>query len=88
MKAKTRDYLVKNNSKTDVPSHHKYQQEIKQLKKETKLLKQAKNNHQEKTAEIQTSHTRPKSKNKFKTSVSHGNQNEKIDFINVINFIK
>ena len=35
----------RNNSKTDLSSNYKYQQEIKQLKEEIKLLKQAKSNH-------------------------------------------
>ena len=37
----------RNNSKTDLSSNYKYQQEIKQLKEEIKLLKQTKNNHRE-----------------------------------------
>ena len=37
----------RNNSKTNLSSNYKYQQEIKQLKDEFKLLKQTKNNHQE-----------------------------------------
>ena len=48
----------RNNSKTDLSSNYKYQQEIKQLKEEIKLLKQTKNNHQEETKEIKTSDTR------------------------------
>ena len=37
----------RNNSKTNLSSNYKYQQEMKQLKDEFKLLKQTKNNHQE-----------------------------------------
>ena len=39
----------RNNSKHDLSSNYKYQQEIKQLKEEIKLLKQIKNYHQEET---------------------------------------
>ena len=56
---------------TDLSSNYKYQQEIKQLKDEIKLLKQIKNNHEE---EIKTSHTRDNSKNWFQNSVSHRGQ--------------
>ena len=58
------------NSKTDLSSNYKYQQEIKQLKEKIKLLKQTKNNHQEETKEIKTSNTRANSNNEFQASVS------------------
>ena len=78
----------KNNSKTDVSSSYKYQQEIKQLKEEIKLLKQTKNNHQEETKEIKTSNRCANSKNEFQASVSRGGQEENIELINLINFIE
>ena len=77
-----------NNTKTDFASNYKYQQEIKQLKEELKLLKQTKNNHQDETKEIETSNTRADSKNEFQASVSHRGQEENIELINVINFIE
>ena len=77
-----------NNSKTDLSSNYKYQQEIKQLNSEIKLVKQTKNNHQEETEEIKTSNTCTNSKNEFQTSVSHGGQRENIEQINVINCIE
>ena len=51
-------------------------------------MKQTKYNHPEETKEIKTSNTRPITKNKFQASVSHGDQEENIEFINVINFIE
>ena len=85
-KTTTRDYSVKKQLKTDLSFNYKYQQEIKQLKEEIKLLKQTKNNHQEGTKEIKTSHARANSKNEFQASVSHGGQEENIELINVKNF--
>ena len=70
----------RNNSKTDLSSNYKYQQEIKGLEEEIKLLKQTKSNHQNETEEIKTSNACANSKSEFQASVSHGG--------NVINFIE
>ena len=78
----------RNNSKTDISSNYKYQQEIKQRKEEIKLLKQTKSNHQEETKAIKTSSTCANSKNEYQASLSHGSQEESIELINVINFIE
>ena len=78
----------RNNSRTNLSSDYKYQQEIKQLKEEIKLLKQTESNHLEETKELKTSNTCANSKNEFQVSVSHGGQEENIELINVINFIE
>ena len=67
----------RNNSKADLSSNYKYQQEINQIKEEIKVLKQT-NNHQEETKEIKTSNTSASSKNKFQASVSRGGQEKNI----------
>ena len=67
----------RNNSKADLSSNYKYQQEIKQIKEEIKVLKQT-NNHQEETKEIKTSNTSASSKNKLQASVSRGGQEKNI----------
>ena len=74
----------RSNSETNLSFNYKYQQEIKQLKKEIKLLKQRKNNHQEETKEIKTSNTRANSKNELQASTSHGGQEKNIELVNVI----
>ena len=66
----------KTNSKTDLLTNYKYQQEINQLKEEIKLLKQTKNNHQKEARETKTSNTRSNSKNGFQASVSHISSNK------------
>ena len=78
----------KTNSKTDLLTNYKYQQEINQLKEEIKLLKQTKNNHQKEARETKTSNTRSNSKNGFQASVSHLVQEENIKLLNIINFIE
>ena len=48
-KSKPKQEIIRsrNNSKTNLTSDYKYQQEIKQFKEEIKLLKLTKENHQE-----------------------------------------
>ena len=78
----------RNNSNTNMVKDDKYQQELNELKEEIKILKQSKKQQHDPKTEIYKNNIILESKNENTDSVSHGDQQENVQLITVINFIE
>ena len=78
----------RNNSNTNMATDDKYQQEMKELTEEIKLLKQYKKRQHDPKTEMYRNNTNSESKNENTVSLSHGGQQENAALITVINFIE
>ena len=77
-----------NNLNTNMAKDDKYQQGISELKEEIELLKQSKKQQHDPKTEIYKNNIILESKNENTDSVSHGDQQENVQLITVINFIE
>ena len=74
----------RNNSNTNMATDDKYQQEMKELTEEIKLLKQYKKRQHNPKTEMYRNNTNSESKNEHTASLSHGGQQENAVLINFI----